>query len=209
VDTAVRLGAVAVSNSYGLDEFNGMMGFAHYYRHPGTAITVSSGDFGFRPASFPAVLDTVTAVGGTSLTKTPGTARGWTEKAWDGAGSGCSAYVAKPAFQHDTHCGMRTVADISAVSDPNTGVAVYDSFEVPGWIVVGGTSAAAPLIGGIYGLAANPAHTTPAYPYTHRSALYDVVGGTNGFCGGDYLCAARRGYDGPTGLGTPNGTGAF
>ncbi len=32
---------------------------------------------------------------------------------------------------------------------------------------------------------------------------------TNGSCGGRYLCTAGTGYDGPTGLGTPNGTGAF
>jgi hypothetical protein len=36
-----------------------------------------------------------------------------------------------------------------------------------------------------------------------------VVGGSNGFCGGDYLCTAKTGYDAPTGVGTPNGTGAL
>jgi subtilase family serine protease len=211
VDTAVRLGAVAVSNSYGTDEFNGMGRFARYYHHPGTAITVSSGDFGFGPAAFPAVLPTVTAVGGTSLSKTSGTARGWAEKVWAGAGSGCSAYIGKPAYQHDTHCAKRTVADVAAVADPQTGVAVYDTYQIdpPGWIVVGGTSASAPLIGGIYGLVGDRSTTTPAYPYTHRSHLYDVIGGTNGFCGHDYLCTGKTGYDAPTGWGTPNGTGAF
>jgi hypothetical protein len=44
-----------------------------------------------------------------------------------------------------------------------------------------------------------------------------VTSGTNGSCGGllsggsakKYLCTAGAGYDGPTGLGTPKGTGAF
>ncbi|MFN8074992.1 MAG: hypothetical protein U0Q15_06180 [Kineosporiaceae bacterium] len=45
--------------------------------------------------------------------------------------------------------------------------------------------------------------------YTATSGLSDVVGGRNGFCGGDYLCTGVVGYDGPTGLGTPVGTSAF
>lgn len=209
VDTAVRLGAMAVSNSYGTNEFNGMAALAHFWRHPGTIIIASTGDFGFGPASFPAVLSSVVAVGGTSLTRAPATPRGWTERAWSGAASGCSAYVAKPSWQHDPHCPMRTVADVSAVADPATGVAVYDRYQQPGWLVVGGTSASAPLVAGVYGLAGNARSIGPSYPYQHRRALFDVIGGSTGFCGGDYLCTGRIGYDAPTGLGTPDGTGGF
>ena len=58
----------------------------------------------------------------------------------------------------------------------------------------------------VYALAGNGASVaTPNYPYAHTSALFDVVGGNNGACGGSYLCTALSGYDGPTGLGTPNG----
>jgi hypothetical protein len=103
---------------------------------------------------------------------------------------------------------MRTVTDVSAVADPSTGVAVSDSFQESGWLVVGGTSVATPLIAGVVGLAGNGG-ITPAYPYQHTAALNDVTKGSNGFCAGDYVCTARPGYDGPTGLGTPNGTGAF
>ena len=39
----------------------------------------------------------------------------------------------------------------------------------------------------------------------HRSGLKDVTGGSNGFCGHDYLCTGVKGYDGPTGLGSPRG----
>ena len=65
--------------------------------------------------------------------------------AQDGAGSGCSAYEAKPAWQVDTGCANRSIADVSAVADPQTGVAVYHSYAFQGrkgWMVFGGTSVA-------------------------------------------------------------------
>jgi subtilase family serine protease len=75
---------------------------------------------------------------------------------------------------------------------------------------VGGTSLSAPLIAAVYALAGNGTSTTHgSYPYSHSGSLYDVTSGSNGSCGGSYLCTAGPGYDGPTGLGTPNGTGAF
>jgi hypothetical protein len=212
VNTAVRLGANVVSNSYGTDEFTGMIALGRkYYLHPGTAIVASSGDSGFTAASFPAVLATTWSVGGTTLNGSAG--KGWNEDAWEGAGSGCSAWIAKPAVQKDPNCEMRTVADVSAVADPDTGFAVYDTYgldEDDGWIVVGGTSVSAPLISGMIGLAGNAATaSTPAYAYAHRSGLNDVVGGSNGYCGGDYLCTGVKGYDAPTGLGTPKGLSAL
>jgi subtilase family serine protease len=211
VNTAAALAPAAISNSYGTAESGVMLPLAADYDHPGTTIIAASGDSGYGPAQFPAVFATVLAVGGTTLSPAPNS-RGWTEQAWSGSGSGCSAYVAKPAWQQDRDCSMRTVADVSAVADPNTGVAVYDSAQgASGWLVVGGTSVAAPLIAGVVGLAGNGGSgITPAYPYQHQHAtLNDVTAGSNGFCAKSYLCAARPGYDGPTGLGTPHGAGAF
>src|SRR5207247_7998001 len=104
--------------------------------------------------------------------------------------------------------GRRTVAHVSAVADPNTGVAVYDTFRAGGWLVFGGTSVSAPIIAGVYALAGNASAVNyGSYPYSHRSSLYDIVSGSNGSCGGSYLCTAGTGFDGPTGLGTPNGYG--
>jgi len=212
VDTAVRLGATEVSNSYGASEFNGIDDVAASYDHPGVPITASSGDFGFTIASFPAVLSTVTAVGGTTLNRAHNR-RGWSETVWSGAGSGCSAWFDKPRWQRDRNCQMRTTADVAAVADPETGLAVYDTFGLGadnGWITVGGTSASAPIIAGVYALAGNGRHVDDASRlYSHRQHLFDVVGGSNGFCGEDYLCTGLPGYDGPSGLGTPNGTGSF
>jgi subtilase family serine protease len=217
VDTAVRLGANVVSNSYGGSESTSDPASNVHFNHPGVAITVSSGDSGYG-VEYPAASPYVTAVGGTSLTRASNT-RGWNETVWSGAGSGCSKYEAKPSWQADTGCAKRTVADVSAVADPNTGVAVYDSncsflnqllgqcFK--GWGVVGGTSTGAPLVAGVYALAGNSASITGAYPYQHTSALFDVTSGSNGSCSGSYLCTGKTGYDGPSGLGTPVGTAAF
>jgi subtilase family serine protease len=208
VDEAAKLGATEISNSYGGSEYSNEVTDQSHYNHPGIAITVSSGDGGYG-VEFPASSQYVTAVGGTSLTKNS-TTRGWSETAWSGAGSGCSAYITKPSWQTDKGCSRRTVADVSAVADPNTGVAVYDSFAyqgVSGWLVFGGTSVASPIIASVYALAGNAGSVS--YPYAHTSSLFDVTSGSNGSCGGSYLCTAGKGYDGPTGLGTPNGTGAF
>ncbi|MCO5972567.1 putative Ig domain-containing protein [Actinoallomurus soli] len=210
VNTAVSLGAKFVSNSYGGNEDStDTSSDSSYFNHPGVAITVSSGDNGYG-TEYPAASQYVTAVGGTSLSRASNS-RGWTESAWSGAGSGCSSYDPKPSWQKDSGCSKRTVADVSAVADPNTGLAVYDSYQTGGWLVVGGTSASAPIIAGVYALGGSPASGTyPAsYPYAHTSALNDVTSGSNGSCSPSYLCTATSGYDGPTGLGTPNGATAF
>ncbi|MGZ6791720.1 MAG: S53 family peptidase, partial [Mycobacteriales bacterium] len=182
VNTAAAKGAKVISNSYGGNESSSEVSIqSSYYTHPGVAITVSSGDNGYGAQS-PAAFNTVTAVGGTSLKLNPDGTRA-SETVWSGAGSGCSAYISKPSWQHDTGCSRRTIADVAAVADPNTGVAVYDSYGSTGganWYVFGGTSVAAPLIGGIYGLTGASTAGTPAVnAYTNASTLFDVTSGTN------------------------------
>ena len=209
VNTAASLGAVAISNSYGGGESSGETSAStQFYRHPGIAVTVSSGDSGFG-VEYPAASQFVTAVGGTSLSRA-NNARGWSETAWRGAGSGCSRFEPKPSWQNvATNCSMRAVADVSAVADPNTGVAVYDTFQQSGFLVFGGTSVASPIIAAVYALAGAPASTAfpAAFPYAHPSSLFDVTSGSNRNCCRNVLCRAGTGWDGPTGLGTPNGTG--
>ncbi len=208
VNTAARLGATQISNSYGGSESGSENSYStSYFNHPGIDITVSSGDNGFG-VEYPAASQYVTAVGGTSLSRASN-ARGWTESVWSGAGSGCSVYVPKPAWQLDTGCPRRTVADVSAVADPNTGVAVYDSYGVSGWMKFGGTSVASPLVASIYALAGgrSPGSTYGSYAYGNIGQYNDVVSGSNGSCSGNYQCTGVVGYDGPTGIGTPNGAG--
>jgi len=182
VDTAVSLGATAVGNSYYASEWTSESAKDAHYDHPGVAITASSGD---APAPFyPAASRSVTAVGGTSLARSNGA---WSETVWSMGGRGCSAYIARPAWQHRTGCSARATVDMAAIADPRTGVAVF-STTAGGWIVAGGTSVGAPLVAGAYGLAGNGAG--PAYAYAHPAAFRPIEG---------------PGYGSATGLGAPAG----
>lgn len=209
VDTAASLGAKVISNSYGSSEFPGETSLDFHFNKPGIAFTFSSGDGGYG-AQYPAASPFVTAVGGTSLYINSNNTYG-SESAWGAAGSGCSAFEAKPSWQTDPGCSNRTIADISAVADPNTGAAIYDSVRYQGrkgWFKVGGTSLASPLIAAVYALSGNTTNAN-SLPYISIANLHDITSGFNGSCGGSYLCTSVPGYDGPTGLGTPNGVGAF
>ncbi|MGN6665159.1 MAG: S53 family peptidase [Solirubrobacterales bacterium] len=219
VKTAGKLGATEISNSYGGSEFSSELGeaYAAPYNQPGVAVTVSSGDNGYGSFGFPAALSSVITVGGTTLTLGEGNAYGG-ESVWSGAGSGCSLYVTAPSWQSFlTACGgKRGTADVAADADPNTGAAVYDSVKYQGrsgWFQVGGTSLSSPLIAGVYALAGGlpPGTTGAAGLYGHLgdgSVLHDVTSGSNGNCG-TLMCQGAAGYDGPTGVGTPIGIGAF
>ncbi len=217
LNTAIAMGATVASNSYGGGEDSTVSSTdAQYFNHPGVAITVSSGDNGYG-AQYPASSQYVIAVGGTSLAASSSTSRGWVEGVWGdasnsqgGAGSGCSADITKPSWQKDTGCKKRMIADVSAVADPNTGVAVYDTYGgaaagATGWIVVGGTSASAPIVAATLALTGHNKDSA-AFIYANTGNWYDVTSGTNGSCGANaYYCKAAAGYDGPTGWGTPNG----
>ena len=237
VDAAVNAGATEISNSYVGPEEPAMASFfaelaASSYDHPGVVVTASSGDCGYlneacagwpAAANFPADSPDVVAVGGTSLAEKK---NAWSSSVWDEAGSGCSQIFTAPEWQSAvagfsaTGCGsMRSVADVAAVADPNTGVDVYDSTpegngEPTGWTVFGGTSVSSPIIAAEFALAggsggvAYPAATL--YPHVGEgSSLYDVLTGSNGSCGGASACQAAVGFDGPTGVGSPLGLGAF
>ena len=219
VNTAVYVGAKIVSNSYGGSESSGESTVTAY-DHPGVAITVSSGDSGYGSFGFPAASPTVVAVGGTTLHLGAGNTYGG-ETAWSGSGSGCSKYLSAQSWQLSdpnwslTGCGSaRAVADVAADADPNTGAAVYDTVRYQGqsgWWQVGGTSLSSPLVAGVYALAGNASSVSyPAsIPYANRTSLNDVTSGSSGNCGGGIICTGATGYDGPTGVGTPNTPAGF
>jgi hypothetical protein len=232
VNEAVKLGATEVSNSYGGADKSGVSeALQADYNHAGVVITVSTGDDGYYgfdswintpsggPAAnpsapnFPAELNTVVAVGGTSLylnqngTRQSETA--WNENGakdhWEMAfgatlgasGGGCSLFIAAKGWQDkvsdwaQTGCGTKRLdADISAVADPYTGFDTYNTSDSgKGWETIGGTSLASPLIAAMFALAGG-AHGV-AYPsltlYGHlgSSSLYDVTTSGTGFCGGE------------------------
>ncbi len=206
---AKHSGVAAISNSYGGGD-SADSTYGSYYNHPGIAVTASTGDNGYQGASYPASSHYVTAVGGTSL-YAASNSRGWTESAWSGAGSGCTTLNTAPAGQSSsvTHCSGRAMADVSAVADPNTGLAVYapTSSTSSSWAQYGGTSLSSPLVSSVYALSGNTSGYANTYPYANQGGLFDVTSGSNGTC--SYYCTAGTGWDGPTGLGTPNGTSAF
>lgn len=219
VGTAAKLGATEISNSYGGSEFSTELNAAYAapYNQPGVAVTVSSGDYGYGSFGFPAALSSVITVGGTTLTLGSENSYG-SETVWSGAGSGCSLYVSAPAWQSflSPCAGKRGTADVAADANPNTGAAVYTSVRYQGrmgWLQIGGTSLSAPLVAGVYALAGGlPAGTTAASGlYGHLgdgTVLHDVTSGSNGSCS-TIMCKGAAGYDGPTGVGTPKGIGAF
>jgi subtilase family serine protease len=204
--TAARLGAKIISNSWGgPEESSDRTADSDYFKHPGVLITASSGDSGYG-VEYPAASPNVLAVGGTRLAKSS-SSRGFAESAWSGGGSGCSQYEMKPVWQTDSGCSMRTVVDVAAVADPDNGVAVYATYDHSGgWNVFGGTSVASPLVAGIFARA-GLAGESVGFVYDHASAFHDLKSGSNGSCDSSagYLCKARVGYDGPTGMGSPDG----
>lgn len=252
------------------------------FEHPGIVITASAGDDGYESwdssepgyAEFPASSPRVVAVGGTRLLLSA-------EDAWDGesvwndggeskgvrdgygaGGGGCSFQFDAQPWQQSVAdwarvgCGeRRAVADVSAVADPYTGLAVYDSGEAcetayeeeesgkevehaVHWCTIGGTSLASPLIASVFALAGGahgveyPARTLYENALASPGSLHDVTTGSNGecklpfkantgksgctaaeesanSCSSQLICEAGAGYDGPTGLGTPDGIAAF
>ncbi|MEE4541856.1 putative Ig domain-containing protein [Streptomyces sp. V4-01] len=211
-DQAVRLGAKLVSNSWSSSEDSTQGQDESHWNVPGVLFAFATGDNGYSGGTqYPASSQYTLAVGGTSLKRDSST-RGWSESAWSGAGSGCSQYRTRSTWQAgvSTGCSREANSDVSADADPQTGLAIYDTYQAAGWQQYGGTSLATPLITAMYALAGAPgANDDPAaYPYAHTDQLNDVTTGTNGSCG-TAICAARTGWDGPTGLGTPAGVGAF
>ena len=230
---AVSRNTSAISNSYATDESPENNAFETAYDQPGIAVTASSGDSGYA-STFPATSPHVIAVGATSLVR-DSSPRGWDETAWSGSGSWCSASFDPPAWQlglvaadpSGSSCTRRTTADVAVVGDPATGVAVYDSYGSVGgdnWFQFGGTSVGAPIVAALFAVAGDAVQTAAVYPYParrlyeQRAAMRDVTSGSNGNPLHDcwpsspdpyYLCHAQVGYDGPTGLGAPNGLGGF
>jgi hypothetical protein len=181
-----------------------------------------TGDWGYGAGNllYPSTSPNVVGAGGTAPLPDAASARGFSETAWINAGSGCSAYQAKPAWQSalpgaGTGCTTKGSADVSAVAGSNTaqtvGVQVWSN--AIGWSIYRGTSVATPIIATMYAIAGN--QTAPNAPYTNAAAhpewVNDITSGSTTNCpAGDVrLCTATTGWDGPTGLGTPANVNLF
>lgn len=203
IQAAVSAGATFVSNSWSAESPDSP--FSSSFSFPGVSVLAASGDEGTLETGendYPAALSTVTAVGGTTL-NTSATTRGYTESAWNDGGSGCDTNEAAPSWQSQTGCAGRAYSDLAADGDPSTGLNVYDS-EDGGWIVVGGTSLATPLVAA-YEAVTGVNGTTPQWAYSDAALLNDVTSGSDGGCAIALICNAASGWDGPTGVGTISG----
>jgi subtilase family serine protease len=206
--------------------------------HRNVTFIASSGDAGAAPegwsAEWPAASPNVVGVGGTTLVLDSNN-NNLLETAWSGAaevgsGGGISVFEAEPSYQQaaqltyqNSTASSRTVPDVAMIADPETGVALYDSYQQSGWVVVGGTSAGAPMWSGLIALADQgrawvgrgtldgPGQTLPALysPYSatdvpttaayenYTTYYHDITEGSNGY-------PATVGYDLVTGLGSPH-----
>ncbi len=213
IQVAVQRGANVISMSWGAGEFSTESSYDSYFNVPNVSFTASSGDSG-SGVIWPSASAYVIGTGGTSLTTTSSGSY-VSETAWSGSGGGISAYVARPSYQanyanKNNPNNMRGIPDVSSVSDPNTGLSVYDSYGYGGWLVVGGTSAAAPFWAGVIAVTNSaaasklPSLNTLLYQAattSYSTAYHDITSGGNGSCGA--VCNAGPGYDYVTGLGTP------
>ncbi|HSV23636.1 MAG TPA: S53 family peptidase [Xanthobacteraceae bacterium] len=197
-------GGGQVTNSWGANEFPQETSFDNYFAINGVVYFASTGD---NPGTeWPSVSQNVVAVGGTSVSRNPVTGVFEGEAAWDNGGGGQSLYVARPAYQSPVASviggTMRGVPDVAAIANPNTGVWVYD-FNAGGWIVVGGTSVASPVVAGITNNAGHFSVSTVAELtrlYTQTNRFFDV---TRGVCGPYAGYFAQSGWDFCTGIGSP------
>jgi subtilase family serine protease len=203
---ATIAGAQQCSNSWGGGEASGEASSDSHFNHPGVTYLFSSGDNG-GVRDYPAASPNVVAVGGTSLLLDGSNNRS-SETVWNGAGCGPSVYEPRPSYQSGVSGvvgSARGIADVAAVADPNTGVAVRWN---GGWYVFGGTSVACPVIAGIM----NTSGTNRGSALAENTFIYGGLGGANFYdvtsgSAGSY--SARVGYDFPTGVGSPKGIAGF
>ncbi len=146
---------------------------------------------------------------------------------WPSVGCGTRRAVADVSADADPYTG---VAIYDSTPESPTQAA-------PDWIPLGGTSLASPLIASVFALAGgvsvpdSPAKTLYENEIATPGSLHDVASGSNGECSQPFqqatgvsgctelqeaiscseeaICLAKTGYDGPTGVGTPDGIAAF
>ena len=186
----------------------------------GINILVASGDNGSDScgdstlsAGWPNINPNVVSVGGTTLNLS---ASGFSEIGWWGSGGGVSIFYPRPFWQlSQTPYTKRADPDVAFNADPGTGEAIWTqehTNNVPNWLLVGGTSMAAPQWVGFLALV-NEARAEQDLdalgylnPLLYKASLSqkkrifrDITQGSNG------AYTAGKGWDAVTGWGTMNG----
>ncbi|HZU38714.1 MAG TPA: S53 family peptidase [Gemmataceae bacterium] len=218
---AAQPGVVVVSMSFGSPEFPTEATFDSTFTtptgHAGVTFVAASGDSG-APPNYPAISPYVVAVGGTTL-RLGGPRTSLSESGWNGSGGGISQYEPQPAYQKGVvtqSTTRRTNPDVAYDADPNTGFAVYDSFNngsLTPWSRIGGTSAAAPQWAALLAIANQGRalaglgsldgsnDTLPALYQLAAEDYRDITSGSSS--NGQPVYSAQPGYDLVTGRGTP------
>ena len=172
---AVKLGARIISNSFKCPGFS--CDWSKAFETPGVTYVAGAGDEGYRYGlGTPMAYTHVVSVGGTLLSKSGST---YSETVWPDTGGGCATEITKPSWQHDPGCSGRTASDVAAVA---WNVAAYSS----GWIIVGGTSVATPIVAGVFALAGNATKQDGGKTFwtlkdkKRQEDLHVISSGTNG-----------------------------
>jgi hypothetical protein len=218
VNAAALAGAGVIVTAFNLSSDAGDTAYDSDFVHPRSVVVAAAGDVGYDgQVTFPSDLPGVVAVGGTRLGAGGGAYPG--ERAWSETTSGCAPALAgawQRSLAASVGCGsLRAVADIAAVASPGALVHIQDAAAPcgPAWCGVEGTSVSAPIIAGAIALAGSAGSGELPMLYAHarseHGVLHDIARGSVSGCAGEPICAVHRGYDGPTGLGTPDGLGAF
>jgi kumamolisin len=203
-------GGGEVSNSWGSNEFSGETSFDSNFTTAGVVYFASSGD---QPGvEYPAASPNVVAAGGTTTSRNPFTANFLSERSWELAGSGVSAFEARPVYQDiiQSIVGTRRgVPDLSFDSNPVTGAWVFDSTPVQGagsgWFIVGGTSLASPALAGIVNATGNrlgSSHAELNLIYNNLAITTDFNDISTGVCGPTAGFSTKLGWDLCTGIGS-------
>jgi kumamolisin len=188
----------------------------------GVNITVATGDSGSdclqnntTVADFPAVEPYIVAVGGTTLTPSA-SGQGGSETAWSGSGGGVSTIYGAASFQSGLsapYSAHRSYPDVSFNADPNSGEptwvhldpATNKKSKTAQYIVIGGTSIAAPQWAGFIALV-NEARGNPIGfldPILYSLAEKDQTTYFNDVTSGsDGSYSAAKGWDAVTGWGS-------
>jgi len=178
-----------------------------YFKRSSVTFFAAAGDWGVG-ALYPSSSPFVISAGGTTVLR-DGSGKFTGESCWSDSGGGISKQEARPAYQDGIKAivgNFRGTPDFSADSDPGSGVAVYIT-PWGGWVQVGGTSAASPMLAGIVNsansfLASSPKELTKLYKEyadatKYKNLFRDITTGSNG-----PGSVAKKGWDTCTGIGS-------
>lgn len=203
-----------VSMSWSGGEFTQETLLDSYFTTPGVVYFAAAGDS--PGVGYPCASPNVVCAGGTSTARNEYTGNLIAEIAWSDAGGGISQVEPIPPYQASVHSiarqlgGYRGVPDISADSNPSTGVWVLDNFPYEGlftgWFILGGTSVATPTLAGIVNASGQFAPSSVAelfvlYDFSSSRSFNDI---TYGACGNYSGTFSSPGWDLCTGFGSPN-----